>query len=234
MDIELSEVEARIIGSLMEKSVATPDQYPLSLNALTNACNQKASRDPVMSLDQGTVQHSVNRLKERHLVSGDDDHGRRVEKYRQRLCNTEFGKLRFSEAEFAIVCLLLLRGPQTPGELRSRSRRLHEFGDVSETVETLTALMEREDGPFVAKLPRGPGRRESQFTHLFGGAVAPAAEPERMTGEQERIATDRPAQPTAASSRTDSVTENERISRLETRVNELEAELRELKRELGA
>jgi len=160
----------------MEKSILTPDQYPLSLNALTNACNQKSSREPVLALDQGTVQRTVNELIERALVMV-QPYGGRVDKYQQRFCNTQFATLQFSPSEFAVVCLLLLRGPQTPGELKAHSGRLHEFGDVTEVDAALEALLTRPDGPFVARLPREPRRKDHAWAHLFSGPIesAPAS-----------------------------------------------------------
>ena len=132
--MNLSANETRVIGCLMEKSVTTPDQYPLTLNALTNACNQKSGRDPVMSLNQGTVQHTVRELENKRLIHVDENFKRGVEKYSHRFCNSNFSELQFDAAQYAIVCLLLLRGPQTPGELRARSPRLHEFADNGEVV----------------------------------------------------------------------------------------------------
>jgi uncharacterized protein len=132
MNIQLDAIEARILGSLMEKSVVTPDQYPLSLNALVNACNQKSSRDPVMDLTEAEVQDAVDALRRRYLVREQSGFGSRVVKYHYRLGNDEIGGFRFSDAERAVVCLLLLRGPQTPGELRARSGRLHEFAGIDE------------------------------------------------------------------------------------------------------
>ncbi len=126
MDIQFTPNEARVIGCLMEKSVITPDQYPLSLNALVNACNQKSSREPVLSLEQNVVQRTVNDLIAKRLVMI-QEFGSRVDKYQQRFCNTHFAEIKFSPAEFAVICLLLLRGPQTPGELKAHSGRLHEF-----------------------------------------------------------------------------------------------------------
>ena len=129
MQIQLNDTEASVIGCLIEKSVVTPDQYPMTLNALTNACNQKSSRNPVMALTQGEVQHAIRELEAKHLVQTNENFKSRVEKYTQRFCNTRYSDLQFSDAELAVVCLLLLRGPQTPGELRSRSGRLHSFAD---------------------------------------------------------------------------------------------------------
>ncbi len=175
MDIELNLYESRVIGSLIEKEITTPEQYPLSLNALTNACNQKSSREPVLELDEGTVQQTVDALVKRHLVREKTGFGSRVVKYQQRFCNTEFGALRFSGQELGIICVLLLRGPQTPGELRTRTNRLCRFNDVDEVEATLKNLMEREDGPFVTRLPRDAGRREVRYAHLFSGEVQPPA-----------------------------------------------------------
>ena len=170
MPIELSANEQRVIGCLVEKQIATPDQYPLSLNALVNACNQRSNRDPVLDLDERTVQAVVDGLARKQLVLEKSGFGSRVPKFHQLFCNTQFGSLKFSPQETAIVCELLLRGPQTPGELRSRAARLASFGDVSEVEAALEALANRTDGPCVEKLPREPGRRESRFRHLFGPA----------------------------------------------------------------
>ncbi len=171
--------------------MTTPDQYPLTLNALTNACNQKSSRDPVLSLDPGVVQRTARDLEAKHLLSSNENFKTRVEKYTQRLCNTPFAEFQFDSAEFAVICLLLLRGPQTPGELRTRSPRLHVFEDNHAVAATLQGLMEREGGPLVARLPRKPGRQDSEYMHLFSGAVesapadtvaAPRASAERSSG----------------------------------------------------
>ena len=158
MDIELSPEEARIIGCLLEKSVITPDQYPLTLNALVNACNQKSSRDPVMNLPPGQVQRTARQLQDQYLVTCREGQRQGVEKYSQRLCNTPMAKWQFNEAEYALVCVLLLRGAQTPGELRTRTARLHEFADNQAVVASLNDLMAKEGGPVVARLPRKPGR----------------------------------------------------------------------------
>jgi len=168
VDIRLTPCEARVIGCLLEKQRTTPEHYPLSLNALTNACNQKSSRDPVLELDEATVQDTIDALIKKTYVSGKSGFGSRVTKYQHRFCNTEFGVLKFSGQELGIVCVLLLRGPQTPGELRTRTERLCKFQDIHEVESTLAQLMQRDDGPFVAKLPREPGKRETRFAHLFG------------------------------------------------------------------
>jgi uncharacterized protein YceH (UPF0502 family) len=175
MKLQITDLEARVIGCLIEKEITTPEQYPLSLNALVNACNQKSNREPVMTLDEATVQNTLDSLVKQYLASDKGGFGSRVTKYKHRFCNTEFGSLQFSEQELGIVCVLLLRGPQTPGELRTRTNRLCKFTDVGEVEAALDALMAREDGPFVAKLPREPGKRESRYAHLFSGD-APAVE----------------------------------------------------------
>src|ERR1700733_10385964 len=171
MKIELTALEARVIGCLIEKAITTPDQYPLSLNALVNACNQKSNRDPVLELSEADVKHTVDALSRKHFVMEKSGFGSRVPKYQHRFCNTEYGTLKLDPRELAIVCELLVRGPQTPGELRSRAARMAEFTDVSEVEAALTRLSEREDGPFVTQLAREPGRRDSRWAHLFSGPV---------------------------------------------------------------
>jgi uncharacterized protein YceH (UPF0502 family) len=178
MNIEFSPLEARVIGCLIEKEITTPDQYPLSLNALTNACNQKTNRDPVLELPEAQVQQTVDALMKKHMVSDRSaGYGGRVTKYKHRFCNTEFGPLKFSKQELGILCVMLLRGPQTPGELRSRTNRLCEFADAEEVEVTLKSLMSREDGPFIARLPRAAGARESRYAHLFSGTIESVDEP---------------------------------------------------------
>jgi uncharacterized protein YceH (UPF0502 family) len=179
MNIEFSPLEARVIGCLIEKEITTPDQYPLSLNALANACNQKTNREPVLELSETVVQQAVDTLMRKHFVSDKSaGYGGRVTKYKHRFCNTEFGSLKFSAQELGILCVLLLRGPQTPGELRTRTNRLCEFSDAAQVEDTLRGLMEREDGPFIARLARAPGSRESRYAHLFSGPIesSPAIE----------------------------------------------------------
>jgi uncharacterized protein YceH (UPF0502 family) len=172
MNIELSAIEARVVGCLIEKEITTPDQYPLSLNALTNACNQKTNRDPVLELTEAAVQQAVDGLMKKYLVSDKSaGYGGRVTKYKHRFCNTEFGSFKLSKQELGIICVLLLRGAQTPGELRSRTNRLCDFADAAQVESTLKGLMEREDGPFIARLPRAPGARESRYAHLFSGMI---------------------------------------------------------------
>lgn len=167
MNIRLSAIEARIIGSLIEKQITTPDQYPLSLNALVNACNQKSNREPLMQLDEPSVKAAVDGLARRHYVVEKSGFGSRVPKYQQIFCNTEFGSLKFSPQETAIVCELLLRGPQTPGELRARITRMAELPDPNLVESLLEALASRPEGALVAQLPREAGRRDSRWANLF-------------------------------------------------------------------
>jgi uncharacterized protein YceH (UPF0502 family) len=167
MNIRLSAIEARIIGALIEKQITTPDQYPLSLNALINACNQKSNREPSMQLDEPTVKFVVEGLGRRHMVVEKSGFGSRVPKYQQIFCNTEFGSLKFTPQETAIVCELLLRGPQTPGELRSRAPRMAEFPDPGVVESVLEGLANRAGGGIVAQLAREPNRRDSRWIQLF-------------------------------------------------------------------
>lgn len=171
MKYTLTATEARVIGCLLEKQVTTPEQYPLSVNAVVTACNQKTNREPVMSLSEQEVQEVLDALVKRHYLRTVSGFGNRVTKYEQRFCNSEFGDLKLSSAEVALIATLLLRGAQTPGELRSRAQRMHEFSDMNEVENALEKLVSREDGPFVVRLAREPGRRESRFMHLFSGEV---------------------------------------------------------------
>jgi uncharacterized protein YceH (UPF0502 family) len=199
----------------MEKSVITPEQYPLTLNALTNACNQKSSRNPVLSLEPGIVQRSVHDLQAKQLVRIEENFRSGVEKYAHRFCNEHLGELQLDPAQFAIVCLLLLRGPQTPGELRAHSGRLHTFADNEAVVEALTGLMERDDKPLVVKLPRTPGRKDAEYMHLFCGPIDVAA----LAAQAQA--------PMAAAT-----TERVSTSELVERVSQLEAEVAELRDQL--
>ncbi|MCL1094740.1 YceH family protein [Shewanella kaireitica] len=164
--MELTQHEARVIGVLLEKELTTPEQYPLSLNSLTSGCNQKTSREPVLSLSESEVQNTLDSLAKKRLISEQSGFGSRVVKYKHRFCNTEFSDLQLNPAQLAIICLLLLRGPQTPGELRTRSNRLHEFNDVSEVEHALIELA-RRDSPLVALLAKEPGKREARYSQLF-------------------------------------------------------------------
>ncbi len=171
MKYQLNGTEARVIGCLLEKQVTTPEQYPLSVNAVTMACNQKTNREPVMNLSEHEVQDVLDVLVKRHYLRTVSGFGNRVTKYEQRFCNSEFGDLKLSSAEVAVITTLLLRGAQTPGELRTRASRMHEFSDMQEVEQTLEGLAAREDGPYVVRLAREPGKRESRYTHLFSGDV---------------------------------------------------------------
>jgi len=171
MKYELTATEARVIGCLLEKQVTTPEQYPLSVNGVVTACNQKTNREPVMNLSESDVQEQLDNLVKRHFLRTVSGFGNRVTKYEQRFCNSEFGNLKLSAAEVAIITTLLLRGAQTPGELRSRASRMYEFSDMAEVESTLENLANREDGPYVIRLSREPGKRESRYMHLFCGEV---------------------------------------------------------------
>jgi len=213
MNIVFTPNEARVVGCLIEKETTTPDQYPLSLNALTNACNQKTNREPVLELSEADVQQSVDSLMKKYMVSDKSaGYGGRVTKYKHRFCNTEFGSLKFSKQELGIICVMLLRGPQTPGELRSRTNRLCEFADAEEVEATLRGLMTREDGPFIARLQRAPGARESRYAHLFSGAMESVAEPEAP-------------EPASAAGDPGAPTLSQRVSALEQTVAELRAKI---------
>ncbi|SFT57001.1 hypothetical protein SAMN05192562_101912 [Kosakonia arachidis] len=171
MKYQLSAVEARVIGCLLEKQITTPEQYPLSINGVVTASNQKTNREPVMNLSEHEVQVVLDELVKRHYLRTVSGFGNRVTKYEQRFCNSEFGDLKLNPAEVALITTLLLRGPQTPGELRGRAERMHRFNDMAEVETALERLATREEGPYVVRLPREPGKRESRYMHLFSGDV---------------------------------------------------------------
>jgi len=212
----LTAEEARVLGCLMEKSIVTPDQYPLTPNALTNACNQKSARNPVMSLDPGRVQHIARDLREKHLLHVEENFKSGVEKYKQRFCNTTFSAFQFDRAQFAVVCLLLLRGPQTPGELRARSGRLHVFADNAAVVDALISLTEWEGDPLAVQLPRTPGRKDSEYMHLLCGPVDVEAHAVHALAEKSAHAPERL-----------------NMSEMAARISKLEAEVAELKEKLA-
>jgi len=216
----LTALETRLIGVLIEKQITTPDQYPLSLNALTSGCNQKSNRDPVLSLGEQDVQAAVDGMVRRGLVLEKSGFGSRVPKYQQRLCNMEFSELQFTPQETAIVCELLLRGPQTPGELRSRAIRMAPFADVSDVETALEILATREPHPVVRKLPREPGRRESRYAHLWSGAVDEVPAPLPVPAPA--------AMPGAVEARESSL--EQRVRQLEEQVAELSAQVAALQR----
>lgn len=217
---KLTDIEARLIGCLMEKSVTTPDQMPLTLNALTNAANQKSARDPVMSLTKIEVQRASRALAQRSLVHIDENFKSGVEKYKQRLCGTgQFADIKLSKAQFAILTVLLLRGPQTPGEIRSRAGRLYEFATNEDVAAAARELVDEDAGEhaLLVQLPRTKGRKEAQFMHQLCGPVDLEAYAEM-----------------AASSGSGRSADKERIAELEKRVAELEAENAELWEQLDA
>ena len=220
MAIELDAREARIIGCLMEKSVITPEQYPMTLNALTNACNQKSSREPVMNLTQTEVQQTLRQLESKHLVRTEENFKSQVEKFTHRLCNTPFSKFQFDPAQFAIMTVLLLRGPRTPGELRANVGRLHSFADNSEVEQVLESLTALEEGAVVRQLPRTPGRRDSEYVHLLGNSELPEAETAEAAQDQ----------PVAAASQ---MIAQAAEASLSERVNELEQEMARLRAEVA-
>ena len=206
----LSETEVRLLGSLIEKDITTPEYYPLSLNALVNACNQKSNRDPVMNVDEQSVRSALVTLQEKRLAGPASGADSRVPKFEHRLQEV----FNFTRSETAILCVLLLRGPQTPGELRGRTERMFRFEELSDVQATLQRLMEREN-PVVTALPRQPGTKEIRYIHLLAGDVA---------GWEPQAASARPA--------TDSA-DGERISRLEQEIASLRSEVAELKQQIA-
>jgi uncharacterized protein YceH (UPF0502 family) len=204
MDTDLSDVEVRVLGSLIEKELSTPEYYPLSLNVLTNACNQKTNRDPVVSYDEAAVERALNSLREKGLGRLIYASGSRVAKYGHSLLD----RFDLSREETAVLCELMLRGPQTPGEIRARSGRMAVLGEIGKVENILSGLAETAE-PLVARLPKEAGRKENRYVHLFSG------QPE-MTDEK----TDEgPAQDEAA-----------RLTRLEQEVSELRREVEDLKK----
>lgn len=209
----INHTEIRIIGCLIEKEITTPEQYPLTLNALTTACNQKSNRDPVTSVTDSEVLDGLNSLINDHLVTDETRGNSRVAKYQHRFCNTEFGSLKLSEQEIAILCVLFLRGPQTPGELRTRTQRLCEFDNVAQVEAVLIKLGTDDISPKVTKLAKETGKREARYAHLFCGEISDNL---ALTSELE------------ASEKTTPEHEN-RIATLEKEVADLRSEVQELK-----
>jgi len=167
MPLQLTEIETRVLGALIEKDITTPDYYPLSLNALVNACNQKNNREPVMTLDESSLRQALTTLQEKRMAGPASGADSRVPKFEHRLQEV----FNFDRREVAIVCVLLLRGAQTPGELRGRSERMYQFEGLDDVVSTLDRLAQREP-PLVCVLPRQPGTKEARYMHLFSGAPA--------------------------------------------------------------
>lgn len=215
MKIQLTTHEARVIGCLLEKEVTTPEQYPLSINSLTNACNQKSNRDPVLNLTEQAVQQIIDGLLKKHLVSDRSGYGGRVTKYKQTFCNSEFGLLKFGDLERAILCELLVRGPQSAGELRTRCNRMASVADVAEVEVALRSLAEHASGPFVTRLPRLPGTRDARYGQLLTGEY-PA------DGTPDSLAEPAPASPPRTGLA-------ERVQALEAQVAELQAALADLR-----
>ena len=215
MDVELNAVELRILGVLIEKQMATPDYYPMTLNALTNACNQKNNREPVMRLGQDEVEQSLKSLRNQHLVWQIMTHGSRTAKYEHNLVE----KTRCSERELSVLCELFLRGPQTPGELNTRTARLIESHGLIVIEQTLKKLAEHENGPFVVMLPRLPGHKENRYIHLF-------------CSQEQSEAIYQPAArtPVVRGPRVSS----ERVEALEQKVGELQEALDDLRKEFLA
>jgi uncharacterized protein len=210
VNIVLSDVEVRVLGSLVEKDATTPDYYPLSLNALVNACNQKSNRDPFMELNEDAVRQALSSLQEKRLAGPVNSADSRVTKYEHRLQEV----YNFSRGENAVLCVLLLRGAQTPGELRGRTERIHRFEDLDEVQSALQRLMQREP-PLAKVLPRQPGTKESRYVHLFSGDV------------------DTPPQSEISVTRTARADSSERVERLEETVKDLQREVEELKQQFA-
>ena len=209
--VVLTSAEARVLGALLEKESTTPEYYPLSLNALVNACNQRSNREPVMSLDEDDTRQALHGLEDKHLAGAARSAEGRVTKYEHWLGEA----FNFSRAEAALLCVLLLRGPQTPGELRGRTERMHRFEEISDVLAGLQKLMEREP-PLVAILPRQPGTKESRYAHLLSGPVEAIAAVSTAEQALTPDATDR----------------DERIAQLESTVSELRQELEALRQKI--
>jgi uncharacterized protein len=206
--VKLTPAEARVLGALIEKEITTPDYYPLSLNALTNACNQRSNREPIMNLDDDELRQALHGLEAKRLAGRARSADGRVTKYE----HWRGEAFNFSRAETAVICILLLRGPQTPGELRGRTERLHEFTEISDVTAGLQKLMEREP-PLVTLLPRQPGARESRYAHLLCGPV------EFAMASSADVAAEDPSLST---------------SQYEDRIAQLESTVAELQREVAA
>jgi len=214
--IVLSAAQARVLGALVEKEVTTPDYYPLSMNALVNACNQRSNREPVMDMDEEAVRQALHGLEDLRLAGRARGADGRVTKYEHWLGEA----FNFNRAETALLCVLLLRGPQTPGELRGRTERLHRFDEIGEVLAGLQKLMEREPA-LVAVLPRQPGTKESRYAHLLSGGVETVSAAENALGRRAPLQS---AEPDAG--------QEERIARLEATIVELRQEMAALRRKI--
>src|ERR1022692_3941373 len=210
MELTLTESEVRVLGSLIEKDITTPEYYPLSLNALVNACNQKSNRDPVMQLDENAVRDALSALQEHRLAGPVGGADSRVTKYEHRTQEV----FNFTRAEVAVLCVLLLRGPQTPGELRGRTERLHHFETLDDVHSALQKLMQRQP-PLAKVLPRQPGTKESRYVHFLSGDVVVPEAPSAIVATGSHNSAD-----------------GERLTRLEEEVGGLRQEVAELKNQL--
>jgi uncharacterized protein YceH (UPF0502 family) len=210
-NVLLNEAEVRVLGSLVEKEITTPDYYPLSINALVNACNQKSNRDPVMNLNEEVVRQALHSLNEKGLAGTASTADSRVPKYEHRMQEA----FNFTRRETAVLCVLMLRGPETPGELRGRTERMHRFEDLTDVQSTLQKLMTREE-PLARVLPRQPGTKEFRYAHLLCG---------------DKPEWDVPAAPVEA--RAESSADGERIARLEEELATLHKEIADLKQEFA-
>jgi uncharacterized protein YceH (UPF0502 family) len=213
----LSEIEVRVLGSLIEKDITTPDYYPLSLNALVNACNQKNNRDPVTTFDEQSVREALTTLQEKRIAGPAGGADSRVPKYEHRLQEV----FNFDRREIAVLCVLLLRGPQTPGELRSRTDRMYQFEALEDVISTLDRLAQREP-PLAAILPRQPGTKESRYMHLFSGEPEGANRPSVAAGDSPANRSTSPASSTT-----------NRLNQLEGAVAQLRQELSEIQQQLA-
>ncbi len=209
--LQLNPTEVRALGSLIEKDITTPDYYPLSLNALVNACNQKNNRDPIMSLDEDSVRQALGSLQEKRLAGPAGGADSRVTKYEHRLQEV----FNFDRREIAVVCVLLLRGPQTPGELRGRSERMYRFETLDDAQSTIQRLHDRQPS-LVRVLPRQPGTKESRYVHLFSEDTWPTETNPAYLAPEPRAASDSP-----------------RLAALEAEVSALKKEIVELKQQLS-
>ena len=237
----LTAIELRVLGALLEKAVTTPDQYPLTLNAIISASNQKSSRHPVTNLAQGEVQHALRTLEDKLLVSADPNLRGRVEKYIQRFCKPPFGVYDFDDGQYAVLTVLMLRGPATPGELRTRTDRLHKFDDNNAVVDTLRQLEAWSPDPLVTELPKEPNRRDCCWGHLFGedadelrtqsGSVTHTKAPAAPTTSTPAVSTVKETESNTGSA--SSSNDSQRIATLEQKVAALETALAELQDALG-
>jgi uncharacterized protein YceH (UPF0502 family) len=219
VDIVLTDVEARVLGSLVEKEITTPEYYPLSLNALVNACNQKSNREPLMTLDEETVKNALRSLDKKELAGAADTTDSRVTKYGHRLAEI----FNFTRQEIAVLCVLLLRGAQTPGELRTRAERMYPFEDLNQIQSTVQRLMSREP-PVAQLLARQPGTKESRYAHLFSGNVDP----------QRPSSASAPAVASVGRAVTSAADDRMRLDKLEMEIEGLKKNIDELRREIAA